>query len=214
MFALATNEHPALFITVLGEPPLKMLRYQQQFSFFDQQKLDKAIRFVNLSDEVATGDFDQVLERIMEELNTSAPALVFIDSFRSVMLEARRQPAMTKSLQRFVQQLNMQLSSWQATTFLIGEYPSQVDNHPIFTVAGGLISLQQSVHRDSMVRKMQILKMRGQATSPGVHTFRTSRDGIEVYPSPVVRDDPGFASAASQSPRSDRRLSLGVPHLD
>lgn len=33
MFALATPERPALFFTVLGEPPLKMLRYQQQFDF-------------------------------------------------------------------------------------------------------------------------------------------------------------------------------------
>jgi circadian clock protein KaiC len=31
MFALATRERPALYFTVLGEPPLKMLRYQQQF---------------------------------------------------------------------------------------------------------------------------------------------------------------------------------------
>ena len=27
-FALATPERPALYITVLGEPPLKLLRYQ------------------------------------------------------------------------------------------------------------------------------------------------------------------------------------------
>ena len=46
MFALATREKPALFFTVLGEPPLKMLRYQQQFSFFDQDRVNEAIRFV------------------------------------------------------------------------------------------------------------------------------------------------------------------------
>ncbi len=39
---------PALYFTVLGEPALKMLRYQQQFSFFDAAKLGKAIRFINL----------------------------------------------------------------------------------------------------------------------------------------------------------------------
>ena len=32
MFANATAERPALYFTVLGEPTLKMLRYQQQFS--------------------------------------------------------------------------------------------------------------------------------------------------------------------------------------
>ena len=33
MFALASSTRPALYFTVLGEPPLKMLRYQQQFEF-------------------------------------------------------------------------------------------------------------------------------------------------------------------------------------
>jgi len=35
VFANATSKQPALYFTVLGEPALKMLRYQQQFSFFD-----------------------------------------------------------------------------------------------------------------------------------------------------------------------------------
>src|ERR1700722_15150969 len=33
-FANATAKRPALYFTVLGEPVIKMLRYQQQFSFF------------------------------------------------------------------------------------------------------------------------------------------------------------------------------------
>ena len=33
MFANATPERPALYFTVLGEPAIKMLRYQQQFTF-------------------------------------------------------------------------------------------------------------------------------------------------------------------------------------
>jgi len=99
MFALATKERPALFFTVLGEPPLKMLRYQQQFSFFDPQKITESIRFVNLSDEVSTGNFDEVLARIIKEVEASSPGLVFVDSFRSVMLEARNQPQGTLSLQ-------------------------------------------------------------------------------------------------------------------
>src|SRR5665647_1178140 len=48
MFALATRERSALFFTVLGEPPLKMLRYQQQFSFFNPDKINESIRFVCL----------------------------------------------------------------------------------------------------------------------------------------------------------------------
>src|SRR6202030_1615075 len=155
MFALATKERPALFFTVLGEPPLKMLRYQQQFSFFDHEKINDSIRFVNLSDEVSAGNFDEVLARIVKEIEAFSPGLVFVDSFRSVMLEARHQPQGTLTLQQFIQQLGVFLSSWQATTFLIGEYLSDSDPHPVFTVADGLISLDQNVHRNSMVRPLQ-----------------------------------------------------------
>src|SRR5450631_4483396 len=56
MFALANPQRRALFFTVLGEPPLKMLRYQQQFSFFDNTKINESIRFVNLADDVSKGD--------------------------------------------------------------------------------------------------------------------------------------------------------------
>src|SRR5687767_1253143 len=45
VFANATEQKPALYFTVLGEPALKMLRYQQQYSFFDPTRVRKAIRF-------------------------------------------------------------------------------------------------------------------------------------------------------------------------
>src|ERR1700682_2351275 len=48
-FANATAERPALYFTVLGEPAIKMLRYQQQFRFFNPAKLNTAVRFINLS---------------------------------------------------------------------------------------------------------------------------------------------------------------------
>src|SRR5665811_1169792 len=52
MFANATVERPALYFTVLGEPTLKMLRYQQQYRFFDAALAGSAIQFINLSTEV------------------------------------------------------------------------------------------------------------------------------------------------------------------
>jgi len=75
MFALATPEQPALFFTALGEPPWKMLRYQQQFGFFAQDKIGVCIRFVHLSEELIAGDFDQVLARIAEEVRDFGPAV-------------------------------------------------------------------------------------------------------------------------------------------
>jgi circadian clock protein KaiC len=214
MFAMATPERPALFFTVLGESPMKMLRYQQQFSFFDPDKINESVRFVSLGDDITTGTFAQVLKRIAQEVETISPALVFVDSIRSVMLEAQHQSEGPLSQQQFIQQLGMQLMGWETTTFLIGEYSSQTSPPPIFTMADGLICLEQSVHRNSMVRKIQILKMRGQATRPGMHTFRITGNGVVVFPAVEVRDDGNHAPTSHRGEPAQKRLAMGVPRLD
>jgi circadian clock protein KaiC len=209
MFSLASPRRRALYFTVLGEPPLKMLRYQQQFDFFDGDAIDDCIRFINLSDDTLGGDLDQVLKRIVHEVESFGPTLVFVDSFRSVVLAGKPNENPHNTLQQFVQQLGMAMTSWQATTFLIGEYFSESDANPVFTVSDGLIWLRQSVVRNSMVRKIEIMKMRGQATLPGLHTFRIGNAGIEVFP-PALPGPPTIIDPPAGSPR----LGMGVPGLD
>ncbi len=211
MFALATPERPAIYFTVLGEPPLKMLRYQQQFDFFDSEAINHRVRFVSLSDDAMTGDLERVLKRIVEEVHTHGPGLVFVDSFRSVVFAGESAGAPPMSLQLFVQQLGMLMTSWQATTFLVGEYFNEAHANPVFTVADGLIWLRQSVQRNSMVRKMEVVKMRGQPTLPGLHTLRIDRSGVRVFaPAQVVAT--GGAGAGTAAPEA--RALMGVPALD
>ena len=211
MFALATPERPAIYFTVLGEPPLKMLRYQQQFDFFDSEAVNRSVRFINLSEEAMAGDLDRVLRRIVEAVTRHSPALVFVDSFRSVIFASTAEGNAHNNLQQFVQQLGMLMTSWQATTFLLGEYFVETDANPVFTVADGLLWLRQSVQRNSMVRKIEIMKMRGQPTLPGLHTFRIGNAGITVF-APA-----GLAGAAHAEPAPappGERVPLGVPGLD
>lgn len=211
MFALATPERPALYFTVLGEPPLKMLRYQQQFDYFDSAALSQRIRFVSLSEDAVGGDLDRVLARIVDEVAAHNPGLVFVDSFRSVVVANENGAKPATSLQLFVQQLGMLMTSWQATTFLIGEYFNEVDANPVFTVADGLIWLRQSVQRNSMVRKMEIMKMRGQPTLPGLHTFRIDHSGVRLFaPANVVATEVKVADPVAR----EGRARLGVPALD
>lgn len=66
MFSLANPDRRALFFTILGEPPLKMLRYQQQFSFFDLCKVPNSIRFINLASQLHDEKFDEILSVIIK----------------------------------------------------------------------------------------------------------------------------------------------------
>ena len=212
MFALANPQRKALFFTVLGEPPLKMLRYQQQFSFFDMEKFNSSIRFVNLNTEVCDGKFDLVLARIAAEVEQHSPGLVFVDSFRSFMLE--HNPLAPGGTQQVIQQLGTLLSGWQATTFLIGEYVSESDPNAVFTVADGLIALSQSVYRNSIVRKLQVVKMRGVDPRPGIHAFRMTADGLEVFPA-AATEPPLRPSLPPDEPLEPSvLLHMGIAGLD
>src|SRR5262245_20207258 len=209
MFANATEERPAVHFTVLGEPPLKMLRYQQQFSFFDRERVHRAIHYFNLSDEVLRHDLGKVLERIVREVEKREPAVVVVDSFRTVVRASTLSEIGEMELQSFVQRLALQLTTWQATTFLVGEYlESEMKDNPIFTVADGIIWLLQDVQRNSIVRKLQVMKMRGQASMPGLHTFRISDRGLQVYPR--------LLAAPREGDRTNReeRLATGIEELD
>ncbi len=214
MFSQASPRNRALFFTVLGEPALKMLRYQQQFQFFDADKINDSIRFVNLSADLLLGNFDRVLARITEEVKSYSPGLVFVDSFRSVVQTAKKMHNQDIELQQFVQQLGMQMTSWQATTFLIGEYlTTESESSPVFTVADGILWLSQNLQRNSMVRKIQVVKMRGQAQVPGLHTFHISQQGVQVFPRAIIQQECARVTASAVSARAPR-LSMGVPGLD
>lgn len=208
MFAAASDERPALYMTVLGEPPLKMLRYQQQFSFFDASKVNRCVRFLHLGSEVLEKGLQAVLERIIAEVEATSPKLVFVDSFRSVFSIAEGQRGV--ELESFVQRLALHLTGWEATTFLIGEYEERErDCNPLFTVADGILWLSQSVSRNSMVRKIQVLKVRGQAQIPGLHTMKISGAGLRIYPRLPNPDQPPAV------PIRDRvRRSIGIEALD
>jgi len=211
MFALANPQRRALFFTVLGEPPLKMLRYQQQFAFFDMDKVGPSIRYVNLADDLRAGDFSGVLERIMREVEDFGPSLVFVDSFRSVVQTARSGNEGLWDLQHFIQELGSRMATWQATTFLIGEYnQTDVEANPIITVADGMLALSHNLDEDTVVRKIRIIKMRGQAHMAGAHTLRITDDGIRIYPRLLTPLPEAYETIAIDP----QRLSTGVAGLD
>jgi circadian clock protein KaiC len=208
VFANATARKPALYFTVLGEPALKMLRYQQQYSFFDESRLGTAVHFINLSDVVLEKDLNTVLEEIIKEVTATSPGVVVVDSFRTVVRKAMA-GAGELEMQSFIQRLAQFLTSWEATSFLVGEYTvDEMRDNPLFTVADGLLWLSQVAERNSVVRKLQIYKLRGVASVPGLHTIRINDDGMQAFSRTL--------GLIGQKPKPSRRrrLSVGVPELD
>jgi circadian clock protein KaiC len=68
--------------------------------------------------------------------------------------------------------------------------------------------LRQTAERNSIVRKLQIIKLRGQDSVPGLHTFRITDAGVQAFSRTFG------LTARKRNPPGDRRLSFGVPELD
>ena len=209
MFANATVERPALYFTVLGEPTLKMLRYQRQFSYFDPELAGSAIQFINLSAEVMERDLGEVLQRIVSEIERAKPGIIVVDSFRTIAAgqHDRQETAKGFNLDQFVQRLALNLTTWEVTSFLLGEYAAEEQRNPVFTVADGILWLTQATDRNSVVRKLQVVKTRGRAPMPGLHTFRITDAGLQIFPRIPEQ-------TRNRAPQKRGRLSTGVPGMD
>lgn len=207
-FANATAARPVLYFTVLGEPVIKMLRYQQQFSFYDDSKVGAALRFVNLSEAALQNDLNVVLQEIVAQVAAANPAIVIIDSFRSLARRATGEAGAVE-VQAFVHRLSQFLVSSEVTSFLVGEYaPDEIRDNPLFTMVDSILWLSQVTERNSVLRKLQVLKLRGQAAVPGLHTLRISNDGLQAFSRTL-----GLQAAKPRTKRR-RRLPMGIPELD
>jgi len=208
LFTNATAKRPALYFTVLGEPTLKMIRYQRQFSYFKPDMVGSALQFVNLSDQVLKNNLDLVLERIHSEVERARPGIIAVDSFRPIGKKIGELPSsQSLDLEHFIQRLAVDLTSSEVTSFLIGEYAEEEAHNPVFTVADGVFWMRQVTDRNSVVRKMQIMKVRGHESMPGLHTFRITDDGVQVFPRIPQQQH-------SRRTQSFERIGTGVPGLD
>ncbi|MGQ0712153.1 MAG: ATPase domain-containing protein [Gemmatimonadaceae bacterium] len=208
VFATTSAERPALYFTVLGEPTLKMLRYQRQFDFFDPALVGNAVQYLNLSVEALEHDLGELLDRIVSEVERARPGIIVVDSFRTISGRTAETVADgTMTVDHFVQRLAQHLTTWEVTSFLLGEYAEQEARNPVFTVADGVFWLSQVTDRNSVVRKLQVMKTRGQSPMPGLHTFRITHDGIEIFPRIPEQQ-------RARQPQAVERVATGVPGLD
>ena len=71
----------------------------------------------------------------------------------------------------------------------MGEYvEGEIRDNPVFTVSDGLFWLYQAAERSSIVRKLQIVKLRGQASVPGLQDVYKRQAGV-LYGNIVMTPD-------------------------
>ena len=203
LFAAAHKGQKCLYFTTLSEPAIKVIRYMQQFDFFDVDLIDKQVIFIDLGASLHQGA-DHALTEIGLQLEKHEPALIAIDSYRAIGDLLRS----STSARSFAYNLSVQLITAGATTLLIGEYTrNEVHTMTELAVADGILELTTRRAELTATREIEIVKLRGAAFVTGRHFYDITSRGLVFYPR--VRSGDGAGP-----PLSGRRESTGVAGLD
>jgi circadian clock protein KaiC len=206
MFANATGDgRPLLFLTTLSEPLDKVVRYLQQFTFFDQDKLAASIVYDTIGQELAEQGVAMLVPRMKDIIKQQRPKLIVIDSFKAI----HDLSTSVAEMRRMLYELAGLLSAYDTTVFLVGEYSADdVARYPEFAVADGMLELARNKLGVRDERFLRVLKLRGSSYHEGLHAFRITKDGLEVFPRLVSPNIPPTYGVA------DERVATGIAGLD
>lgn len=205
MFHNCHDNVRGIFFTTLSEPAFKMIRYQQQFSYFDLERLNHTVFFIDIGQVLRTRSMDDALKIINQHVEEIEAQFIAIDSFKAIhdLIDSPQHE------RRFGYDLAVSLAAWTCTSFLVGEYTEdEIINEPIFAVADGIFYLTNPKQGMQNVRRINISKMRGRNYATGDHPFTISMNGITVYPR--IRTPETFTTYEI----GGDRVSTGVDNLD
>ncbi|MFF0268315.1 RAD55 family ATPase [Kribbella sp. NPDC004536] len=179
VFANATPERPALYLSTVSEPLEKILRYGQMLSFFDPAAVGRSVWYEDLGGTLRDHGLPGVLKRVRDLILVKQPAMIVIDSFKAMHPYAGRSGA----FRAFLHDLAGMLSAYPATSMWVGEYlEDEIQRSPEFAVADAIIALKSVHAAERTSRALQVHKLRGGGFLAGTHSYRLSEDGLTVYP--------------------------------
>lgn len=204
-FANATYGSPALYLTTLSEPLEKFIAHGHHYDFFDSTKIGETVFYEDLGLILREKGITSLAEVVTDLILARTPKFVFIDSFKSL----NELFATTVERRTAVYDLASVLSSYECTSFLVGEYsPEMMTDLPEFAITDVVL---QSIKYSTNVREQRFLrieKLRGSNSVPGMHAFSISKAGIEVYPRLLTPEvAPNYLERLE-------RVSTGIAGLD
>ena len=118
VFANATPERPALYLSTVSEPLEKIIRYGQTLDFFSPQAVGRAVFYEDLGAILNERGLEAVSERIAELIRAHKPGVVVIDSFKALSAYADG-----STFRRFLHELAGRLSAFPTNSFWVGKAP-------------------------------------------------------------------------------------------
>jgi len=184
LFANAQEGRSSLYLSTISEPPIKVLRFLQTFTFFDPKLFGTKVIYSDLGGRLRTDGPAGILRELDRLVRDHRPAVVVIDGFKAL----RDTIPDLLVFRGFTSDIAVHLSAWEVTSLLVGEYGGEdIRKDPEFAIADGIIYLYGTEEAEKQQRYLRVMKMRGTSYYAGEHFFDISHDGITVYPRMIAQ---------------------------
>jgi circadian clock protein KaiC len=205
VFANATPERPALYLSTVSEPFDKLLRFGKSLEFFESSELGRSVFYADLGDAVHEDGLAGVQTVIDALIKAHCPAIVVIDSFKALRAFAPDEA----EFRRFLHALAAQLTVLAVSSVWVGEYDAaEAAESPEFAVADAVIGLESRRTAERSIRYVTVRKLRGSGFMSGDHVYRITAGGLVVFPRLADPLDTTDYSIPTE------RVSTGIPALD
>lgn len=205
IFANATPEKKALYISTVSEPLDKIIRYLQGFTFFKPEAVGDSVIYEDLSNVLRTQGLEGAFERINDLIKEYSPAFLVIDSFKALHAFSKS----TEHFRRYLSEITATLTALAITSFWVGEYTSdEMSVLPEFAVVDGIIELVIKKVGVKDARYLRVLKMRGTNFYGGEHAYKITEEGLNIFPRLTTPNRPIDYTLVQA------REKTGIPVLD
>lgn len=204
-YGWATPQNRALIVTTISEPLSRLIQFTQGLSFFDVEKVGKAVLYEDIGPMLLEGNGEAALTHIRGLVARYEPGFLVIDSFKAIH-DVAESPA---KLRRTLYRLAAELATLSCTTLLVGEYSSEeFAAMPETSIVDGIIELRNQPIGLRDYRSLCVRKLRGSSYLSGEHAFRITADGIILFPRFLTPPTPEAYTVSRE------RTSTGIPGLD
>jgi len=137
VFANATAERPAIYLSTVSEPLEKIVRYAQTLDFFAPEAVGRSVFYEDLGSVLNEQGLQGIVDRVAGLMKERRPGMIVIDSFKVLSGYADG-----SDFRRFLHELAGYLSVYPASCFWVGEYDEEeIAKAPEFAVADAIIAL-------------------------------------------------------------------------
>jgi circadian clock protein KaiC len=204
LFNAARNGMKALVVTAYSEGNEQYIEHMHNFGFFDQTLLRDAVKVFTLAG-LRTEEEPSLATTIASTIRRTGVNIVLLDGFQGAEIQLPEQERMREVLSALAIQIR-----YLNITLLVtmAGHVRDARLHNALTTADVAVGLHYALAGSRHQRRLEVVKQRGRAQWPGLHSYQLDAQGFAVFPRLESYPPPAAHS------QSKERAPFGLAELD